>query len=120
MNQRERHYQELTNLGAGPTAIRGEAAYRVLVLLEKKAHRFAERVCNDDVPEAEQDKHEHYVTESVKQVFGGELPPGFFINGDPRGYALKIDQPGDANPGEYLISYRDWGGYGILAPEFDE
>ena len=36
------------------------------------------------------------------------------INFDPRGYALKIK-------GEYLIDvklYRDWGGYGSVAPEF--
>ena len=34
-----------------------------------------------------------------------------WVNGDPRGYALKID----LQPGEHL--HRDWGGYGIIAPE---
>lgn len=34
-----------------------------------------------------------------------------WINGDPRGYSLKID----LGPGEEL--HRDWGGYGIIAPD---
>jgi hypothetical protein len=45
-------------------------------------------------------------------IFGGKLPQGFFINGDPRGYSLKID--GAAVP-QGLET--DWGQYGILAPE---
>ena len=41
-----------------------------------------------------------------------------FLNGDARGYALKIDD-------EYLKNnnfniHRDWGGYGIIAPDFRE
>lgn len=35
----------------------------------------------------------------------------FYLNGDPRGYALKLNIPNN----EYSI-YRDLGGYGILAP----
>lgn len=37
-----------------------------------------------------------------------------WVNGDPRGYALKID----LKEGETL--HRDWGGYGIIAPDFRE
>lgn len=49
----------------------------------------------------------------------GKLPPGFFVNTDQRGYALKID---NENPeGRALIEavklHTDWGGYGILSPE---
>ena len=41
-----------------------------------------------------------------------------FCNGDARGYALKIDD-------EYIRNnnfniHRDWGGYGIIAPDFRE
>lgn len=46
-------------------------------------------------------------------------PPGFFVNGDPRGYALKIDNA--TLEGRALIAavglHTDWGGYGILSPE---
>jgi hypothetical protein len=39
-----------------------------------------------------------------------------FINRDPRGYALKIDDGFmNANGGAGL--QRDWGGYGIIAPD---
>ena len=38
-----------------------------------------------------------------------------FVNRDPRGYALKID---DAWMGaQKAVLHRDWGGYGILAPD---
>ena len=38
------------------------------------------------------------------------------INTDPRGYALKIE---DSYVKEQKLDiHRDWGGYGILAPDF--
>lgn len=42
-----------------------------------------------------------------------------FINGDPRGYSLKVDDAWvRANrDGVAARLHRDWGGYGILAPE---
>jgi hypothetical protein len=56
----------------------------------------------------------------VNIAFGGKLAvPGFFVNGDPRGYALKIDN--ETPEGKALIQktkmHTDWGGYGILSPE---
>ncbi len=38
-----------------------------------------------------------------------------FINGDPRGYALKIDDTYVRETGNNI--YRDMGGYGIIAPD---
>ena len=51
----------------------------------------------------------------VAKTFGGELPKGFYLNQDPRGYSLKIDK----ERGGIIPSgmETDWGGYGILAPE---
>ena len=40
----------------------------------------------------------------------------FFINRDPRGYALKIHSE-EERIREFGL-YRDFGGYGILAPDF--
>lgn len=37
----------------------------------------------------------------------------FFINTDPRGYALKLNFGGERVEGVYT----DWGGYGIIAPD---
>lgn len=39
-----------------------------------------------------------------------------FINRDPRGYALKIKN--DYVREHNLNIYKDWGGYGILSPDF--
>lgn len=41
-----------------------------------------------------------------------------FHNGDPRGYAIKIR---DEYVREHGLSiHQDWGGYGIIAPDFSE
>jgi hypothetical protein len=40
-----------------------------------------------------------------------------FINRDPRGYALKIDDAWMRETNAAL--HTDWGGYGIIAPEFN-
>lgn len=39
-----------------------------------------------------------------------------FINRDPRGYQLKIDDAYAAG----LVIHKDWGGYGIIAPDIDK
>ena len=39
-----------------------------------------------------------------------------FINGDCRGYALKLED----DVARDLAIYKDWGGYGIIAPDFKE
>ena len=41
-----------------------------------------------------------------------------FVNGDARGYALKIDD--DYIRVNNFNIYRDFGGYGIIAPDFKE
>ena len=89
----------------------GEEIYERLLRVERKAHRLAERHCNDStLTEEHQERLEKRYIKEVLEILG-YLPDGFFINGDPRGYALKIE-------GESLISYTDWGGYHILAPDF--
>lgn len=53
------------------------------------------------------------IRDKVEKVFG-YLPEGFFVNGDPRGYALKLETGS--------VPYRlheDWGRYQILAPEIN-
>jgi len=43
-----------------------------------------------------------------------EDQPNIFINRDPRGYALKIRE----EEAKDLAIQKDWGGYGIIAPDF--
>ena len=85
--------------------------------IEVKAHRLAEDYCNIQV---DKDKHEKAMEGCLKALdrvlnFNAQGIP-VFINRDPRGYALKIES-------EYVAAHnldihRDWGGYGIIAPEF--
>lgn len=101
-------------------------SFRTLRTLENRAHRNAEQYCNGPeyhgIDQDEYFKRRERIEEQVKALFGGTLPRGFFINGDPRGYALKINagnEAGQEHHPEYIPQglHKDWGGYGILAPE---
>jgi len=56
----------------------------------------------------------------VADILGDDETVGVrvFHNYDARGYALKIEFE-DTDKRRYEI-YRDWGGYGIIAPDFNE
>jgi hypothetical protein len=60
-----------------------------------------------------------YITEGVEQVFEFKKIPGFFVNADARGYALKIDNENPQSKAliDELRLHTDWGGYGILSPD---
>jgi len=78
--------------------------------LEARAYRLAEFECGGvpwSIPDPEQESRR--ILYLVQTLLHSERP---WLNGDPRGYALKID----LLPGEHL--HQDWGGYGILAPDF--
>lgn len=96
-------------------------AFKRLRRVECEANRAAIAYC--EVQNYDWEKARENIEFKVKRIFGGKLPPGFFVNGDPRGYALKIDS-GQEYESEYHPEYipdglyKDWGGYGILAPEF--
>lgn len=57
------------------------------------------------------------LSEQVKKMIPG-VP--FFVNGDARGYALKIkDAEMDKLFKAGIRLHQDWGGYGILSPEIE-
>lgn len=92
-----------------------------LFKLERKAHANTERACNDSsYGQTEQMLDRERVYDEVRRALTA-IPPGFFVNGDPRGYALKIDN--ETSKGKALIEavklYTDWGGYGILSPDIN-
>jgi len=112
-------------------------------LHENKAHRLAEVLCdgephgfaflsdlafsinpsvsvfykNKNIEKAEEqlDWHDTSFRNELAGLFVNEekFKNEFFINRDPRGYALKL------NFGDERVAgvYTDWGGYGIIAPE---
>jgi len=91
--------------------------YNKLHRIEARAHNYAERVCNGDIePTDEQDAaHDASILRSVRKILGyADIP--IIINGDPRGYALKIP---DKWVREHKANiYTDMGGYGIICPDF--
>lgn len=119
--QIDRHVNALAKLLSTSNHEVAMRAYKRLRRVEMEAERAAVAYCS--IPNFDWEKARENVEWKVKKIFGGKLPPGFFVNGDPRGYALKIDA-GQSYESEYHPEYipeglhRDWGGYGILAPEF--
>ena len=90
-----------------------------LLALEKRGHRAATDYCNGDMGEPKWKFERAHLIKEVESAFGVTVP-GLLINGDARGYALKIDDGfvRDYYPSE-IAFYRDWGGYGILSPEIE-
>ena len=128
LTKQERLYRAIENHGEKlnqifNTGLDNIELCKKLRRLENKAHRLAEHEANtgDDMssdlsnlsarlykllfPDANSIKHHK------------DLYNAIFINGDPRGYALKIDD--DYMRQGKVNLHRDWGGYGILAPDFN-
>jgi hypothetical protein len=86
--------------------------------LEVRAHKLSTDYCNGNIDMAEWDVETESLLKKLDKILGFEkknIP--VFVNGDARGYALKIrDQYVKNND---LKIHKDWGGYGILSPEFD-
>jgi len=125
----ERHYKALEALSVKTCGAlqNGKKLSTKLLGIEQLAHYSAEAYCNGQTVtgvsfgEEEWDKAVEIYTEAVRKLFGGALPFGFFVNGDPRGCALKLNN--DTEEQRELIAdcglERDWGGYGLLAPRIE-
>ena len=79
-----------------------------LFRLENKAHKLAVDFCNGVIDQLEWDKKADQILTKVETILNNKKV--LFLNGDARGYALKIDD-------EYIRNnnfniHRDWGGYG--------
>lgn len=85
--------------------------------LDGKAAALAMRQCNGPEFASEEALENQYeaILHQVNGLLGNKSVP-VFINRDPRGYQLKIRseymQP-------HIKLHRDWGGYGIIAPEIN-
>lgn len=125
--------------GVEPNFYTGYKLYEKLRRLELKAHRLAERECNGEIDPEQPNGQRYKICASVWKLLPRLDAASFFLNGDPRGYSLKIDEQNHLypnqqaflgnpdmhrDPSESVASfikannfYRDFGGYGILAPE---
>lgn len=80
-------------------------------------HKIALDYCNGNIDEDHYDKATQrtmHKLDLILHFYRDNIP--VFINSDPRGYALKIDDSyiRDNN----IVIERDWGGYGLIAPDF--
>lgn len=130
MNQRERkqqllesHYKALENLAelCGvelSERITGKKLSNTLRTMEAEIYKPILDDCNGEYKGNIKIALDH-MEQQVQLLFNNNLK-GFFINTDPRGYALKISDKVMNN--EYFNTglQRDWGGYGLLAPEITE
>lgn len=88
--------------------------------LENKAHILCTHECNTG---EDMDVKLSSILTKVKKILfpntfdsNPELYKAVFINGDPRGYALKIKS--EYVKANDLKIEQDWGGYGLIAPDF--
>jgi len=116
MNKKQQQRQNILNHGFDLQRIYPESKKygpvelcKKLHRLEARAGRMTEEMCCVDV-----DHHKalNRIESRAKEILGAG--PDIFVNTDPRGYALKIRTQDAKN----LDIYKDWGGYGIICPEF--
>lgn len=113
--------EEAKTLKGQACCCEGEDVYKKLCRIESKVHAVATRECNGDMNDEQAqptyDRAKKQIEELLPRLknFGG-----FFFNGDPRGYSLKVkDGVIDKIFAETgFRMYSDFGGYGLLAPEF--
>ena len=134
--KKQRQYEQIKDHGKNLLHLFPRATERDPVSLCKRLHRLeakARRICTDycngDFDAGENgEKLDAALSAILAKVnatlgnpgsvgirLGGRPNVPVFINRDPRGYALKIDDVWMHNKQPRL--YRDFGGYGILAPE---
>lgn len=125
MNKHDRMYEQIRKHGENLNQVFGlnedpVKLAKKLHSLEVKAHKLATDYCNgeNNVTTENWEDLTDVILAKVDKVlnFKAQNIP-VYVNGDARGYALKIKN-------EYvhfhnLTIYKDWGGYGILAPDFN-
>ena len=128
MNKRDRMKAQIEKHGEDLKRVfnldmHGDRLARKLHGLEVKAHKLATDYCNGEnnvTTETWEPLTDSILDEVDKITNYKRQGVPVFVNGDARGYALKIHDSwvkGYTDKGGQI--HRDWGGYGILAPEFD-
>lgn len=120
-----KHYILCGQLGAiTGSKFTGKKISTELFKIEKLAHEGATAYNNGEKFQhfdfrSDQNAWENFsrmITLCVKDILGS-IPLGFFVNGDSRGYALKIEKNIDSQSNINIPLEQDWGGFQILSPE---
>jgi hypothetical protein len=104
----KQHGHNLLNMFPDATLTNPVKLCKRLRRAETEANRLAVDWCNGLIDEATWETGSERIRDRVNRILGTDR---VWINGDPRGYALKVD----LQPEESL--HKDWGGYGIIAPD---
>ena len=120
--ERDAMYNDINKHGEKLLAIFPAAKYqnpialcKVLRRLERKAEQYTVTLCNGgtDRERTLAENGLERIKKRVKEVLNA-TDGQVFVNRDPRGYALKLTS--DFSVGKDI--YKDWGSYGIIAPDF--
>jgi len=131
------HHRAIESLRAPGCKFSGLQIWRKLCTLERICLKATTAACNGETvrlfltshggrgvatialePSFESASHESFcawVNDEVRRIFG-HVPPGFFLNWDARGHALKLD-PEQVTIPEGMQT--DWGRNGILAAQIN-
>lgn len=111
MSRIERHGRDLLRIFTAATDTDPVSLCKRLRRVEVRANRAACEACNNQAGADAWPEEQDRALRLVGKLLGTDR---VWVNGDPRGYALKVD----LRDGEQL--HRDWGGYGIIAPDLRE
>ncbi len=138
-NQIRKQYNEIMkSYRAAGLSVVGDVLMLVRIdQIEQKLHEKAEHLCNYQVDDKWYDRLDSLTARYVAEIeeYLPKLKGMIYVNRDPRGAALKITpyidtddhdtrHGCDANPvHEKMIREMgfttDWGGYGMLAPQYN-
>ena len=109
------------NIPADDQASVGRQLYQAWRKIERKAHRLAERMCDDpNLTESDIQRQKEALKATVRSLYSGNIPNGFLLNWDPRGYACKIEGDVMKDIRDRCDFPTDWGGYGLLACSLED
>lgn len=137
-NKIRKQYQRLRDVyGKLGLTVAGDVSFLVWLAKEEKAlHRMAENACNYGRSKAGETRYNNRCQDTIEAIETAmpKLAGLVSVNGDPRGAALKIDPYVDRDghdsrhgceaypPAKEIIREcsiaSDWGGYGMLAPQY--
>jgi hypothetical protein len=121
--QIRRHGEDLKALFKLPGDIDSIKLCKSILRLENRAHHLSTQYCNGDIDYDVWDIETDKILLKLDSILGYKaknIP--VFVNGDCRGYALKIKSKyilDNRNTLGFAPIYQDLGGHGILAPEFN-
>lgn len=114
------HGENLRTIFSLPSNVDMIPICKKLFSLENKANRLMVDYCNAltdcDTVDYATEKIYNAALKILSLSHGSPLARAIIINRDPRGYTLKIND--DFMRTNSIVLHSDFGGYGILAPDF--